>query len=227
MRVDSVFISASGEWKLGGVDVLSNPKDDAAVLYVRCMYSRATLQTMIMLVLSESGRNGARLVHVLLAGGKERRILVFKRVHTFHRLAEYALTTLCRLPVSAADAYGLGLLIHFAFNPNQAVPATAQPPHPPPTAASRGAIPATIFPAYKKLLNPNPKARLSSAHFLELGMSQTAGEGSGFFASNRLVKVCAGLDNFNLASDSEKATLLKYASVLLLACSILTPSIGH
>ena len=107
---------------------------------------------------------------------------------------------LARLPTSAADAYGLGLLIHFAFNPNQAVPATAQPPHPPPTAASRGAIPTSIFPSYKKLLNPNPKARLSPAHFLELGMSHTAGEGSGFFSTNRLVIVCAGLDNFNLAS---------------------------
>ena len=40
--MDSVFISASGEWKLGGFDVLSNPKDDAAVLYVRCcMYGRS------------------------------------------------------------------------------------------------------------------------------------------------------------------------------------------
>lgn len=40
-------------------------------------------------------------------------------------------------------------------------------------------------------------------------MSQTAGEGSGFFASNRLVKVCAGLDGFNVASEGEKASLLK------------------
>lgn len=115
-----------------------------------------------------------------------------------------------RLPTSATDAYGLGLLIHFAFNPNQAVPATAQPPHSPPTAASRGAIPTSIFQSYKKLLNPNPKARLSPAHFLELGMSHTAGEGSGFFSTNRLVIVCAGLDNFNLASESEKATLLRW-----------------
>jgi SCY1-like protein 1 len=31
----SVFISPSGEWKLGGFELLSSPKDDAAVLYVR------------------------------------------------------------------------------------------------------------------------------------------------------------------------------------------------
>lgn len=34
VRVDSIFISPSGEWKLGGFEVLSNAKDDAAVLYV-------------------------------------------------------------------------------------------------------------------------------------------------------------------------------------------------
>ncbi|KAF8909893.1 armadillo-type protein [Mucidula mucida] len=33
VRTTSVFISPSGEWKLGGLEVLSNPSDDAAVLY--------------------------------------------------------------------------------------------------------------------------------------------------------------------------------------------------
>ena len=37
-------------------------------------------------------------------------------------------------------------------------------------------------------------------------MAETAGEGSGFFVSNRLIKVCAGLDNFNIASEAEKAS---------------------
>ncbi|KAL1942784.1 hypothetical protein VTO73DRAFT_5024 [Trametes versicolor] len=173
VRVDSIFISSSGEWKLGGFDVLSNPKDDAAVLY----------------------NLGSMLPDASTFSPPE--------------VKKGGFSALKELPPAAADAYGLGLLIHFAFNANQGPPATAQPPHPPPTAASRGAIPTTIFPAYKKLLNPNPKARLSPAHFLELGMSQTAGEGSGFFASNRLVKVCAGLDGFNVASEGEKASLLK------------------
>jgi SCY1-like protein 1 len=35
LRVNSIFISPSGEWKLGGFEVLSNPKDETAVLYVR------------------------------------------------------------------------------------------------------------------------------------------------------------------------------------------------
>lgn len=110
---------------------------------------------------------------------------------------------------AAADAYALGLLIHTVFNPTQPPPATAHPPHPPPTAASRGSIPHSLFACYKRLLNPNPKARLTPKTFLELGMVQVAGESSGFFASNRLVKVCAGLDDFNLGSESEKASFLR------------------
>ena len=45
--------------------------------------------------------------------------------------------------------------------------------------------------------------------FLDTGMAETASEGSGFFSGNRLVKVCAGLDNFSLGSEAEKVTLLR------------------
>ena len=34
VRVSSIFTSESGEWKLGGLDVLSSMKDDEAVIYV-------------------------------------------------------------------------------------------------------------------------------------------------------------------------------------------------
>jgi hypothetical protein len=44
IRVDSVFLSPSGEWKLRGFEVLSNPKDDTSILYV----SSATLSIYIM-----------------------------------------------------------------------------------------------------------------------------------------------------------------------------------
>lgn len=39
VRVDSIFVANSGEWRLGGFEVLSNAKDDAAVLYVRIFAS--------------------------------------------------------------------------------------------------------------------------------------------------------------------------------------------
>ena len=115
-----------------------------------------------------------------------------------------------RYNVAAADGYALGLLIHAVFNPSHPLPATASPPHPPPNASSRGTIPLSVFPAFKRLLNPNGKSRLTPKGFLELGMAQTAGDGSGFFANNSLVKVCAGLDSFNISSESEKTTLLRY-----------------
>lgn len=35
VHVDSIFLSPSGEWRLGGFEVLSNPKDEGAALYVR------------------------------------------------------------------------------------------------------------------------------------------------------------------------------------------------
>ncbi|CAE6535679.1 unnamed protein product [Rhizoctonia solani] len=41
VRVESIFISPSGEWRLGGLDVMSNPTDPAAVLYPMGERSRA------------------------------------------------------------------------------------------------------------------------------------------------------------------------------------------
>lgn len=34
LKVASVYTTESGEWKLGGFEVLSNVKDDEAVIYV-------------------------------------------------------------------------------------------------------------------------------------------------------------------------------------------------
>ena len=34
VRTSSIFISQSGEWRLGGLEVLSSMKDDDAVIYV-------------------------------------------------------------------------------------------------------------------------------------------------------------------------------------------------
>ena len=36
LKVGSIYTSESGEWKLGGFEVLSNVKDDDALIYV-CM----------------------------------------------------------------------------------------------------------------------------------------------------------------------------------------------
>ncbi|KAJ4468330.1 hypothetical protein J3R30DRAFT_3662182 [Lentinula aciculospora] len=168
IRTKAVFLSPSGEWKLGGFEVLSNPKDDAAVLYSM----GSLLPDNMSWAPPEVKKDGW--------------------------------SSLKQAGSPAADAYALGLLLSATFNPGHHPPATASPPHPPPTATARGNIPAAIFPSYKKLLNPNVKGRLTAKGFLEIGMAD-----SGFFASNRLVKVCLGLDNFALASESEKMILLR------------------
>lgn len=118
--------------------------------------------------------------------------------------------TLFSLDPAAADGYALGILLHTVFNPLHPPLATLNPPHSPPSSASRGYIPSSLFNPFKKLLNPNPKNRLTPKQFLEIGMTE-----SGFFQSNRLVKVSLGLDNFALSNEAEKASFLRHASVYI------------
>jgi len=113
---------------------------------------------------------------------------------------------------SPADSYGFGLVIHFVFNPSQPAPPTSHPPHPPPQPSSRGAIPGGIFPLFKKLLIPDPRNRMAVKTFLDIGMSEVSGEGSGFFSHNRLVNICQGLDDFVLSSDSEKSNMIRFVA---------------
>lgn len=119
--------------------------------------------------------------------------------------------------LSAADSYGFGLVIHFVFNPSQPAPSTTHPPHPAPQMSSRGSIPGVIFPLFKKLLTPDPRNRMTVKAFLDIGMSELSGEGSGFFSHNRLVKVCQGLDDFALGSDSEKSNMIRFVTGPFLA----------
>lgn len=43
INVNSIFISPSGEWRLGGFEVLSTPKEENAVLYVCNVHLRLDL----------------------------------------------------------------------------------------------------------------------------------------------------------------------------------------
>ncbi|KAL0581808.1 Nuclear aminoacylation-dependent tRNA export pathway component [Marasmius crinis-equi] len=168
VRIRSIFLSPSGEWKLGGFELLSNPKEDGAVLY-----SMATVVP---------GNDGWAPPEVKKNGW----------------------SSVKQNEPAATDAYALGLLLNATFNPDNHPPPTAAPPHPPPAPATRGNIPTAIFPLFKKMLNPNPKGRLTAKGFLEIGMTDT-----GFFSNNPLVKVCVGLDNFALGSEGEKSSLLR------------------
>ncbi|QRV93771.1 kinase-like protein [Ceratobasidium sp. AG-Ba] len=169
VRVESVFISPSVEWKLGGLELMSNPTDPAAVLY---------------------------------SMGERARAFKCPEVH------KAGWGALKDLNVSAIDAYSLGILIHIVFNVKRdsydQLPATAEPPHPPPTQAQKGAIPNALFPHYKKLLHPTAAARLAPSAFLAVGTAPGS-----FFAQNPLYRICEALDGFALSNESEKNTLLK------------------
>ncbi|KAI0031234.1 armadillo-type protein [Vararia minispora EC-137] len=173
VRLSSVFLSATGEWKLGGFEVLSTPVDPSAVLYT----------------------HGGSLLSAHAISPPE--------------VKKGGWSALRENPTAAADSYALALLIQTLFNPRAGPLPTTQPPHPPPQASSRGAIPSTVFPTLKKLLNPNPKMRLNAKGFLDVGMAESAGEGSGFFKSNRLIKICESLGNFGLMSEGERIHLIR------------------
>ncbi|KAJ9114995.1 hypothetical protein QFC22_005323 [Naganishia vaughanmartiniae] len=102
---------------------------------------------------------------------------------------------------AVTDTYLLALLIHTLYNPrHQPLPTLSSGP---PTATTSGAIPRALFPVYKRMLNPNPRMRLSTTAVIpEL-------EQVGFWRGNNLVELVDALDGFELASEGEKAGLLR------------------
>ena len=65
-------------------------------------------------------------------------------------------------------------------------------------------IPPSMHLSYKRLLNPNPKVRLSTSHFLEQGRRE-----GGFF-DTVLIRLSEGVDSLGLKSDEERAKILRY-----------------
>lgn len=97
------------------------------------------------------------------------------------------------------DAYLFALLIHTIYNPQHSLPNLTSAP----TQATAGAIPRPLFPIFKRMLNPNPRTRLSTTTFIpEL-------EQIGFWQGNNLVELVDSLEAFELASEGEKAALLR------------------
>ncbi|KAI0258684.1 hypothetical protein BC834DRAFT_910313 [Gloeopeniophorella convolvens] len=170
VRSSSIFLSVSGEWKLGGFELFSNPSEPTAVL---ATYAG----DMNVHRMPESERGG----WAALKDG----------------------------PIAATDSYALALLISTLFNPSDSHPTFLNPPYNPPQPSARGAIPPSVWPSFKKMLNPNPKGRMTPKAFLDVGMAESLGEGGGFFKENRLFKICEGLEGFGLMADGERSTLLR------------------
>lgn len=97
-------------------------------------------------------------------------------------------------PLTAADAYGLGTLVYEAFN--GFFPGTDQ-------LAQTKSIPSNIAPSYKRLINANPKMRLSPAHFLEQGKK------AGSFFQTPLIHITESADNLGLMNYEERDDFLE------------------
>ena len=101
-------------------------------------------------------------------------------------------------PIYAADAYSLGVLIYEVFNGT--VPASGQ-------IGQTNNIPRSMHQCYKKLLNSNPKARMSVANFV------IHGQRPGSFFDGQLIRLTEGLENLGLKSQIEREDYLEYALI--------------
>ncbi|KAK3493823.1 armadillo-type protein [Neurospora crassa] len=158
LKVASIYTSESGEWKIGGFEVLSNVKDDDALIY---RYGS---------VVPDSGR------------------------YTPPELANGGWDVIKKSPHHAVDSYDFGILIYEVFNGS--FMGSDQ-------LGQTKSIPPSMQASYKRLINANPKARLSAAHFLEQGLR------SGSFFDSPLIKLTEGVDNLGIKSETEREAFLE------------------
>lgn len=97
-------------------------------------------------------------------------------------------------PLSALDSFNLGTLIYEAFNgtfisADQAGQTTGIPP--------------SMHSSYKRLVNANPKARISVANFLDQGRR------NGSFFDTPLIKLTDDVENLGIKSPGEKENFLR------------------
>ncbi|KAF2184272.1 ARM repeat-containing protein [Zopfia rhizophila CBS 207.26] len=157
IRPASIFFGESGEWKLGGFDVLSSMKEDDAVL--------ATYGSLI----PDSGRY---MPPEISKGGWE---------------------VIRQNPTHAIDAYNFGTLIFEVFNGSYVGSDQL---------GQTKNIPPSMHQTYKRLLNPNPKARMSVSQFLDQGRRL-----GGFFQTP-LIQVTEDIESLGLKADDERDELL-------------------
>ncbi|PMD43945.1 ARM repeat-containing protein [Hyaloscypha variabilis F] len=157
LRVGSIYTSESGEWRVGGFEVLSSMKDDEAIIY---NYGS---------LVPDSGR------------------------YTPPELARSGWDAIKKNPLTAVDAYNFGTLIFEVFNGDFMGPDQA---------GQTKNIPPTMHSSYRRLVNSNPKARVSVGNFLEQGRR------SGGFFNTPLIKLTDGVDNLGMKSEEEREEFL-------------------
>ena len=97
--------------------------------------------------------------------------------------------TIKRHPLAAVDAYDFGILVFEVFNGSykggdQAGMTTNVPP--------------SMLQSYKRLMNPNPKLRLSAGHFLDQGRK------SGGFFETPLIRLTLDIESLGLKNEAER-----------------------
>ncbi|KAI9054031.1 hypothetical protein LZ554_001204 [Drepanopeziza brunnea f. sp. 'monogermtubi'] len=157
MRVGSIYTSESGEWRVGGFEVLSSMKDDEAIIY---NYGS---------LVPDSGR------------------------YTAPELAKLGWETIKKNPLTAVDAYNFGTLIFEVFNGDFMGGDQA---------GQTKNVPPSMHSSYRRLVNSNPKARVSVGNFLEQGRR------SGGFFNTPLIKLTEGVDNLGMKSEEEREEFL-------------------
>lgn len=162
IRPETIFITASGEWKLGGFDVLTPHAEAPHGL----LFSQGSL-------VPDSNR------------------------YVPPEVKQNGCSILFSMDSTLLDSYSLALVAIESFNgPLPPQTGTAAPP--------RGHVPQQVYAALQRMLVPNAKTRNTVAKTWEAGEAD-----GGFFKENTLVKVARGLDSFLLATDSEKASIIK------------------
>lgn len=97
-------------------------------------------------------------------------------------------------PHFAVDSFNLGTLILESFN-SDFVGADQ--------AGQTKGVPPSMHTSYKRLVNANPKSRLSVGHFIEQGLRR------GSFFDTPLIKLTDGVDNLGVKSAEEREAFLE------------------
>ncbi len=114
--------------------------------------------------------------------------------YTPPELARSGWDAIKRSPHSAPDSFNFGALIFEVYNGDYTGPDQA--------GQTKG-IPPGVQSSYKRLVNANPKARISVSHFLEQGQRR------GAFFDSPLIKLTDGVDNLGVKSEEEREEFLK------------------
>lgn len=158
VRSSSIYTSESGEWKLGGFEILSSMKEDDAVIY-----SYGSL-------VPDSGR------------------------FTPPEVASSGWLAIKKSPLGAVDSFGLGVLIFEVFS--GIFRGTDQ-------LSQAKSIPKSMVQSYRRLINSNPKLRLTPGHFLEQGNK------SGGFFETPLIRLTTDVDNLGLKDETERDQFIR------------------